>query len=50
MVFKQSSAPLDFNKYERIFHNFEIMESVTLGRAKINGLWWGPNMGDFMID
>ena len=50
MTFKQSSAPLDFNKHERIFHNSEIMESMTLNHAKINGLWWGPNMGDFMSD
>ena len=34
LVFKRYSAPLDFNKRERIFHNSRIMESATLSHAK----------------
>ena len=50
LVFKQSSAPLDVNKRERIFRNSRKMESVTLSHAKINGLWWGPHICDWSID
>ena len=37
MVFEQSSAPLDFNKHEWIFHKSGIIESVILIHAKLMG-------------
>ena len=42
--------PLILISMNEFFINSEIMKSVTLSHAKINGLWWGPNLGDFMID
>ena len=29
---------------------FQIMEFMELIHIKINGLWWGPYICDFMID
>ena len=41
---------LILNKREGNSHNFKIMEFVGLIHAKSIGLWWGPNICDFMID